>query len=113
MAQIIIRDNDDAATAIAEMMHGEVDQALDEHPSTPLSEEDGSWAYTMEILCTLLCNPVLYGKLSKGDVDALSTKAERIAIEFGFQNPNDFMFDYEVPEWEKDEAGDGEAESDG
>jgi hypothetical protein len=103
MATIIIRDEKEAATALAELLYSHLDGLLTEEANTPMSEEDGAWEYFNQLLATLVCNPTIFGQLDKSEVDDLTMRAEKLSIERGLSSPNNWMFDYVVPDWAKDE----------
>lgn len=101
MASIIIRDNDNAKTAMAELLYGHLDHMLqnfeDELKSTGVVVlPDEGWIYFNELLATLVCNPILFNCLSKGEVDDLVVRADDFSMDHNLQSPNDFMFDFKV-----------------
>lgn len=89
--KIIIRDNETARTALAELLYGEIEQLITKrlNQEVPPLEPDDINNYG-ELLAILACNPALFNCISMFELSDLLLRGEEV-----IPNLNDFMFDFE------------------
>lgn len=94
MATMVIRDEEEAATALSETLFHQISDILDDKDNFDSQDDYNFGGY---LLGTLICNPILSGKLSDAEVDGLTARFNSWYEQHpDWDHPDLFFFDYKV-----------------